>query len=271
MVPLGPSRLLLVIAAAALGGAVNAIAGGGTLLTFPALVALGIPPIVANATSTVALVPGTVGALVGYRDELAGAKGWALRFAVPSLLGGLAGAILLIVTPAEGFDAVVPWLVLGATALFVVQKPLMRWLARRTGTGLSANDDPALRPPPMSVLLFQFAVALYGGYFGAGIGILMIAMLGLLGLGSIHRLNAVKNSLATVVNGIATAVFAAGSVLGSHDVSWPHVAVMAICGMAGSLGASRVAAKLPAATLRRLVAIIGFALAGYYFWRQWRA
>jgi len=117
----------------------------------------------------------------------------------------------------------------------------------------------------------QLLVGIYGGYFGAGIGILMIAMLGVLGLGDIHRLNAVKNSLATIVNGIATAVFVAGSFLGTHDVSWPHAAVMAVAGMTGSLAASRLAQKLPASTLRQIVAIIGFSLAGYYFWRQWQA
>ena len=126
------TRLLLVMIAAAVGGAINAIAGGGTLVTFPALVGLGVPAIVANATSTVALWPGALGSLFGYRDELAGARSWAIRFAVPSVAGGLLGALLLLRTPAERFDQVVPWLVLGATVLFLVQRPLMTALRSRS-------------------------------------------------------------------------------------------------------------------------------------------
>src|SRR5918993_4347618 len=126
-------RLLLVVLAAAVGGAINSIAGGGTLVTFPALIGLGVPAIVANATSTVALWPGAVGSIFGYRNELAGARDWAIRFAVPSLLGGLVGALLLLRTPGERFDAIVPWLVLGATLLFVIQRPLMAAISRRAG------------------------------------------------------------------------------------------------------------------------------------------
>ena len=118
-------RLLLVVIAAAIGGAINAIAGGGTLVTFPALVGLGVPAIIANATSTVALWPGAIGSMYGYRHELAGARAWAVRFAVPSLVGGLAGALLLLRTPGDRFDQIVPWLVLGATLLFIVQRPVM--------------------------------------------------------------------------------------------------------------------------------------------------
>ena len=117
----------------------------------------------------------------------------------------------------------------------------------------------------------QFLVGVYGGYFGAGIGILMLAALAFLGLGDIHRLNAVKNMLATWINGVATAVFAVGAFAGSHEVSWPLAGLMAVSAMAGSLGASHLARRVPAAAMRNLVAIIGFALAGYYFWRQWQA
>src|SRR5687768_8227735 len=188
-------RLLLVVIAAALGGAINAIAGGGTLVTFPALVGLGVPAIVANATSTVALWPGALGSMYGYRHELAGVRTWAVRFAAPSLIGGLVGALLLLRTPGERFDQIVPWLVLGATLLFVVQRPLMASMRRRIrpeatsrrpeerpsheSRVTSAENDPATRPPSAGLLLFQFGIAVYGGYFGAGIGILMLAALGL--------------------------------------------------------------------------------------------
>src|SRR5690606_33898929 len=176
------ARLALIVVAAAAGGAVNSIAGGGTLLTFPALIGLGVPALTANATSTVALWPGAVGSMLGYLGELRGARAWAIRFAIPSLAGGLAGALLLLVTPAERFDALVPWLVLGATGLFLVQRPAMGWLrehapSRRSGDLGHASPDPALAPPSATALAYQFAVGVYGGYFGAGIGILMLAAL----------------------------------------------------------------------------------------------
>src|SRR5688572_22895224 len=201
-------RLLLVVLAAVIGGAINSIAGGGTLVTFPALVGLGVPAIVANATSTVALWPGAVGSMFGYRNELAGARAWAVRFAVPSLLGGLVGALLLLRTPAERFDAIVPWLVLGATLLFLIQRPLMAAIKQRIRTETSGQRpeqrpshepevtshlDPATRPPTAGLSVFQFGIAVYGGYFGAGIGILMLAALGFMGFTNVHRMNGLKN------------------------------------------------------------------------------
>jgi uncharacterized membrane protein YfcA len=258
---------LAVLAAASLAaGAVNAIAGGGTILTFPVLGAI-LPPdpgrlVMANATSTIGLWPASAAAAWASRESRADLPAWSRWLMVPSFLGGAAGTLLVLGLPPAWFDGLVPWLILLAAVLFAMQ-PRMAALAKDQG--------PAPRARLAAACLLQFLVGIYGGYFGAGIGILMIAVLGLLGLGDIHRLNAVKNSLATVVNGVATAVFVAGSLFGSHDVSWPHAAVMAACGMTGSLTAARLSRKLPAATLRLIVAIIGFALAGYYFLRQWQA
>ena len=180
--------LLLVATAALAGSLMNSIAGGGTLLTFPALLAIGIPPLTANATSTVALWPGSLAALWGYRAELTGARSWAVRFAVPSILGGLAGAALLLVTPPERFEKIVPFLILGATGLFAAQGAVMRFVK-------SHPHEPSeiLRPPPRSILAWQFLVSIYGGYFGAGMGILMLAALGLMGLTNIHKMNGLKN------------------------------------------------------------------------------
>ncbi|HEX6941861.1 MAG TPA: sulfite exporter TauE/SafE family protein [Gemmatimonadaceae bacterium] len=245
------SRLIWVVLAAVIGGAINAIAGGGTLVTFPALVGLGVPAIVANATSTVALWPGAIASMYGYRHELAGVKGWAVRFAVPSLLGGLAGALLLLRTPGDRFDQIVPWLVLGATLLFVVQRPLMAALRKRGGD--SVHVDPATQPPSIALLLFQFGVAVYGGYFGAGIGILMLAALGFMGFTNIHRMNGLKNWGGLCINVTAAVTFA---LLGLVD--WPVAIAMAAGAMLGGYAGSRLAQKVPQHWVRGAVIVIGF-------------
>ena len=253
-------QLILVTLAAAAGGAINSIAGGGTLLTFPALIALGIPPIIANATSTVALWPGAVGSLWGYRSELAGARAWAIRFAIPSLAGGLAGAFLLLRTPADRFDAVVPWLVIGATGLFIAQGPISRWLASRRARmnhGASqppAAPDPGLRNPSLGFLFLQLLVGIYGGYFGAGIGILMLASLGLMGFTNIHQMNGLKNWGGMCMNLVAALAFAVSGL-----VDWPVAGAMAAGATAGGYAGSRVAQRVPQARVRTAIIVIGLA------------
>jgi uncharacterized membrane protein YfcA len=268
-------RLLLVVLAAVIGGAINSIAGGGTLITFPALVGLGVPPIVANATSTVALWPGAVGSIFGYRNELAGARAWAVRFAVPSLLGGLVGALLLLRTPAERFDAIVPWLVLGATLLFLIQRPLMAAIKQRTrpeASGqkpeeepdheerLTSTSDPATRPPTAGLLLCQFGIAVYGGYFGAGIGILMLAALGFMGFTNVHRMNGLKNWGGLCINVTAAATFA---ILGL--VYWPVAIAMAIGATIGGYAGSRLAQRVRQDVVRSAVIVIGFVASIWLF------
>ena len=255
-----PGRLALVMLAAVVGGAVNAIAGGGTLLTFPALVGLGIPPIVANATSTVALWPGAVASMWGYRDLLSGMRGWVIRFAIPSLLGGLLGAVLLLVTPARRFDEIVPWLVFGATLLFLVQRPLSERLRQRAERHASVPDvtddhdfDRAVQPSGR-LLAYQFGVAVYGGYFGAGIGILMLAALGFMGFRNIHRMNGLKNWGGLCANAVAAGTFAVSGL-----VSWPVAIAMAIGAAAGGYGGSRLAQRVPQARVRQAIVVIGFA------------
>lgn len=245
------TQLLLVVASALVGGAMNSIAGGGTLLTFPALVALGIPPISANATSTVALWPGALGSMWGYRNELSGAREWAIGFALPSLLGGAAGAWLLLQTPAARFSAIVPWLVLGATALFMAQRPVMRRLGAGRAEGPS---DAALtsRWPPKAMLGYQFAVAVYGGYFGAGVGILMLAALGFMGLRNIHRMNGLKNWGGLCMNAVAAAMF-----VFSDLVNWPVALAMAAGATAGGYIGSRSAQRVPQDVVRGAVVAIG--------------
>ena len=258
-VHLDPLRLGLVLVAAVIGGAVNSIAGGGTLLTFPALVGLGIPAVVANATSTVALWPGTVASVWGYRELLAGMRSWVVRFAIPSVLGGLLGAVLLIRTPPDRFDAIVPWLVLGATLLFMVQKPLTERLGSRNADGpdvRAMTDHEADRavPPDARVLAYQFGVAVYGGYFGAGIGILMLAALGFMGFRNIHRMNGLKNWGGLCANALAATTFAFSGL-----VSWPVAAAMALGAAAGGYGGSRIAQRVPQARIRQAIVVIGLA------------
>jgi len=252
-------KLALVVVSALIAGVMNSVAGAGTLVTFPALVALGLPPIGANATSTVALWPASITSMWGYRGELRGSGLWALGFAVPSLLGGGLGAFLLLRTPAERFSDIVPWLVLGATALFMVQRPIMRWLAlrpqqqSRARIDLTQNDELLTsRWPPASILGYQFLVAIYGGYFGAGVGILMLAALGFMGLHNIHRMNGLKNWGGLCMNAVAATMFAFTSL-----VSWPVALAMAVGAMCGGYLGSRAAQRVPQEFVRAAVVAIG--------------
>jgi len=233
----------------------NAIAGGGTLLTFPALIGLGISPIVANATSTVALWPGSMSSMFGYRDALQDARPWAVAFAVPSVLGGALGAWLLIVTPEERFSALVPFLVLGATIVFLAQGPLLKIVARYRPVSTTVA-------PTAGFVIAQFFVAIYGGYFGAVAGIVMLASLGLMGLTDIHQMNGLKNWGAICFNGIAVAFF-----VFSGLVDWPIALVMAGGALLGGWTGSRFAQSIPRERVRSLVGVIGLAAAGWLFLR----
>lgn len=241
--------LLLVFVAAMAGGAINSIAGGGTLVTFPAIVWLGVPPVAASATNTVALWPGALGSMWAYRGELRGARAWLLWFTAPSVAGGLLGALLLLHTDEGWFDAIVPFLVLGATVLFVLQRPLA---ARFTGRRPGEAETAVLRPPSWRFLAAQLGVGIYGGYFGAGIGILMLAALGAMGLANIHRMNGLKNWGAVCINAVAAVTFVAGGI-----VVWPVAAAMAAGGIAGGYGGARLALKVGQANVRRAVVAIG--------------
>ena len=248
---MSPAGLLLAFTAALVAGAVNSIAGGGTLLTFPALVWLGLPPISANATSTVALWPGSFGSMWAYRRQLAGARRWLLGFTVPSIAGGIAGAQLLLHTTADRFDTIVPFLVLGATVLFLLQPPLSRRLARRVTEEHAINTG--LPQPSAWILAAQLGVAVYGGYFGAGIGILMLATLGAIGLSDIHRMNGIKNWGAMCINATAALTFTFSSI-----VNWPVAMTMAMGGLIGGYGGARLALQLGQKWVRRAVVAIGF-------------
>jgi uncharacterized membrane protein YfcA len=263
------SRAGLLVASAFAAGAVNAVAGGGSLLTFPALLAAGLDPLMANATSTVALVPGSLSACCGYRAHLRGHGRAIVVMALPSLVGGLLGARLLLRGGSATFSRVVPWLLLVATLLFASQEGLSSWRARR-GEAPPIDDADALafnspgRARAIALLvLAQLVVATYGGYFGAGIGIAMLAALSLAGLRAIHTMNALKNLSAAVINGVAVLLFVRA---GAADLS--VAALMAVAAVLGGQSGARLAQRVRPATVRRIVTAIGLTITALLFARS---
>jgi uncharacterized membrane protein YfcA len=262
----------LVFLAAAVGGAINSVAGGGTLVTFPAVVWLGVPPLSANATSTVALWPGSLASMWAFRGELDGTRSWLVWFTAPSIVGGLTGALLLLYTPAGRFEKIVPFLVLGATLLFLLQRTITRALARHQLDAGATSDTTAggtadatgtakrdvMARPSAWFLLAQFGVAVYGGYFGAGIGILMLATLGLMGLTNIHKMNGLKNWGATCINGFAAMMFVFSGI-----VEWPVAIAMAAGALSGGHIGASLALRAGQIWVRRTVIAVGF---GAFFW-----
>ena len=258
---------LLLFGTAVMGGAVNAVAGGGTLLTFPALIFVGQPAIIANATNTVALWPGALSSFWGYRTELGCHRREVLFLSVPSFVGGVLGAWLLVNTAESTFDVLVPYLILLATGLFIVQEPLARWQRWRAG---SIGEGPLPETPSavaafghaatplrwVAVLLSQFLIGVYGGYFGAGIGILMLAAYGILGFSNIHQANAIKNLNGMFINGIAAAIF-----IYQRLINWPIALLMATGAIFGGYAGAGMARRLGQKNVRRLVIFIGLALA----------
>ena len=240
----------MAFAAAFLAGAINSVAGGGTLVSFPALIWLGLDSVTANATSTVAIWPGAVGSAWGYRRELQSAEPRFRWLIVPSLAGGLAGAVLLRWTPTSTFDRMVPYLILFATFLFMAQETVQRMLK---------TADPQSRRSTkwfVGAVLFQLAVGIYGGYFGAGIGILMLAALSILGLTDIHEMNSMKVVFGGSINGIAALYF-----VFARMVYWPDVLIMAVAAILGGYGGAGMARKLGRTAVRRIVIAIGFGMA----------
>jgi len=249
-------EILALAAAAGAAGVINAIAGGGTLITFPALVFFGTAEKVANATSTLALVVGTGGSIFGFRHQVAAVKPWLARFIPVSLLGGLLGSVLLTRTSNEVFAKLVPFLILFATILFLSQGAFRRLAGREA-------KAHAGQPSVWIAVVFQFAVAVYGGFFGAGIGILMLASLGFLGLDDIHEMNAVKNVLSSVINCVAAAWFVASGL-----IDWPKMAVMTGGALAGYWLGAHYSQRIPQQRVRTLITVIGLVAAAYTFWKQ---
>jgi uncharacterized membrane protein YfcA len=258
MPALEPAQIALLAGAALVAGAVNAVAGGGSLLSFPALLAVGYPALTANVTNTVALTPGYFGGTLGYRRELEGQRGRALALGAISAVGAVLGAYLLLISSAELFERVVPFLIFLACGLLAAQPRLARLVRERRQAGGDPPPDGAqARAAPHTVPLFvaQFLAAVYGAYFGAGVGIMMLAILGIFVADSLQRLNALKGLLSLLINLIAAVSFALFA-----DVSWVAVAVMAVASLLGGQLGVVLARRLDDRALRWLVIAFGVAV-----------
>ncbi len=228
---------LVLLVAGFFAGALNAVAGGGTFLTFPALVWFGIPPIMANATATLAALPGYTGSAWAYRGDIEAEGTLGLRgIIVSAALGSVAGAVLLLVTPAELFRGIVPWLLLIATVLFAAGPSIIARLRAR-GTGLAG---------PAASAAAVFAVSVYGGYFNGGLGILLLATFGLLGYINIHGMNGLKNALAAILSIISAATFAVAGL-----IAWPQAALMAAATLLGGFAGAKLARRVTRTDLLR--------------------
>jgi uncharacterized protein len=248
-----PWEVVLACAAAVAAGAVNAVAGGGTLLTFPSLLAL-VSPVAANATSTMALLPGSLSAAFGFRDELRRARRHLVLLWPPSLVGGIVGAFLLIRLPERVFAGLVPWLLIVASLLLLLQRPLLRHFVAHP------SALPSLRVRA-AIVAFQLLVGIYGGYFGAGIGILMLSSLAFMGIADIHEMNAVKNVLAATMNGISALIFAFSGV-----VAWKYVGIMAVAAIVGGYAGARLARRVRPEYVRAFVVAVGLTVAAWSYY-----
>ncbi len=242
-------------------GVINSVAGGGTLLTFPALLAA-LDPLgmeagqYANATSTVALVPGSLAGAWGYRREMRTVCSWILLLLVPSLIGGFIGSVLAACSNPRFFNALIPWLILTAALLFLVQPVVSRLIQAKPHSVPSRNTVAA-------ITVFQLLVAIYGGLFGAGIGILMLSALALMGVPSVHQMNAIKTFLAFCINGVSVVVF-----IVEKKVEWRVAPIMVVSAILGGYLGARLARRAQPRLVRWLIVAVGLGLAGYYFYQQ---
>jgi uncharacterized protein len=253
-----PGQVAALVASSTGAGIMNAMAGGGTILTYPTLLFIGESAITANATSTVALWPGQASSLYGYREEVLTHRDWLKTLLLPSILGGAVGAVLLLQTPTKTFEHLAPFLILFATALFMVQGIVARWTGSSHAEGRSFSRWTA-------AWLFQFGVGVYGGYFGAGIGILMLAVLGFLGLSDIHAANGIKNFFSMCINALAAAYFI---VRGAVD--WPAALIMVVGAIAGGYAGARFARRIGKDKARAAVVAIGVLVAAILLVEQSR-
>jgi uncharacterized protein len=240
---LSPPELVAISAAGLLAGMVNTIVGSGSLITFPTLLAFGFPPVVANVSNTIGLVPGSISGAIGYRAELGGQRRRAVRLGSVSVLGGLSGAALLLVLPPTLFQRVVPFLILTACVLVAIQPWISRALAARRRQ--TSEDSAAL-------FVLVYLTGIYGGYFGAAQGVILIALLTIFVNDDIQRLNGLKNFLTVLINGVAAVVFIAVA-----EVAWDVVFLLAIGSIAGGQLGALLGRRIPAVLLRAIIVVVG--------------
>ncbi|MFE4971138.1 sulfite exporter TauE/SafE family protein [Kitasatospora sp. NPDC056651] len=238
---------IAVLVAGVGAGMINVIVGSGTLITFPVLLAVGIPPVTANVSNSFGLVPGSLSGVIGYRRELSGQGRRVLRMGSASLLGGLVGALLLIKLPNGAFDAIVPVLILLALVLVMIQPRVAKAVAARRRPGRDPDGSPVL-------LVGVFLTGIYGGYFGAAQGVLLMALMGMLLQEDLQRINAVKNALAMIVNGVAALFF-----LFTSTVNWAAAGLIAAGSLVGGLVGAKVGRRLPPTALRVVIVVVGLA------------
>jgi len=236
-----------ILLAGVAAGTINTVVGSGTLITFPTLLAFGVPPVTANVSNTIGLVPGSVSGAIGYRRELSGQRGRLLRLASASLVGGVAGAVLLLALPPEAFDAIVPVLILGGCVLVVLQPTIARKVATRAASRGGAPEHGALW-----VWVLVMLTGVYGGYFGAAQGVLLMAVLGIGIQDSLQRLNGTKNVLAGLVNAVAAVVFIVVA-----EVDWVVAALIAVGAVVGGQVGATVGRRLPPLVLRMVIVTVG--------------
>jgi len=243
--------------AGVLGGALNSVAGGGSFIAFPALLFTGVPPIPANATNTIALWTGAAASGGAYRKRLDVPRQVMIPLLTASLIGGVAGAFLLLRTPANTFMRVLPWLTLGATLLFAFGKKI-------AGGRRSVIEHETSAGALMGATLFQLCVGVYGGYFGGGMGIVMLAMLAALGMTDIHAMNALKSVMGSVINGVAVVTF-----IIAGAIYWRHGIVMILGAIVGGYLGAHYAMKLPQVWIRWFVVLVGAGMTAYFFLKSY--
>jgi uncharacterized membrane protein YfcA len=246
----------LLFLAALISGALNSVAGGGSFISFPALLFSGVPPINANATNTVAVWPGTLASVGAYRREFAAARHYIVPLALTSTVGGLAGALLLLHTPQRTFLRLVPWLLLGATLLFTFGNRLTSRLRAHHHQGRHGWGAR------VAIVSLQLTLGLYIGYFGAGAGILALALLAIMGMENIHTMNGIKALMTGCANGVAVVTFIA-----ARTIWWPQGVVMLIGAIIGGYGGAWYALRVNPRLVRAFVIVIGFGMTAYFFWR----
>jgi uncharacterized membrane protein YfcA len=260
-------RTIWLSCASLAAGLLNAVAGGGSFLSFPALLNMGVPPIEANATNTVALWPGQAASIVAYARDLRANRHLVLPMAASAVAGGLLGGLLLLHTKPSLFLRLVPWLLLMAAVLFALSGPISQALQRRARDKRKLNEaeEAAFTGGPSIVPLIAGTafIAIYLGYFGAGAGFLIISLLAVLGIENINQINALKVVTTTLANGIAVVLF-----IVEGDILWQHCLLMMITAAIGGYVGARGSRRLNPKVMRAIVTVIGFGMAGYFFWRN---